>query len=69
VKDRLVKFLEKCDAADTFPERLRRWRAVELLEHLGTAEAKALLEKLSRGGPSRLTTDAAGALKRLPARK
>jgi hypothetical protein len=67
-RDRLTRFIERHTKPATDPERLRQGRAVELLEHLGTADAKALLEKHSRGGPSRLTADAAGALKRLAAR-
>jgi hypothetical protein len=39
-----------------------------LLEHLGTREAKELLAKLAKGGPARLTTEAAGAASRLASR-
>ena len=52
----------------TLDRWLRQGRAVELLEHLGTAEAKALLEKLAHGGASYLTSDATGALTRIERR-
>ncbi len=68
-RERLLRFLEKLDGPKSMPERWRRSRAVELLEHLGTPEAKALLEKLAKGGPARLTTDAASAVRRLISRK
>jgi RNA polymerase sigma factor (sigma-70 family) len=68
VRERLERFIERCDGPRTFPERLRASRAVELLEHLRTPEARAVLAKLAAGGPSRTTTDAAGAVKRLAGR-
>jgi WD40 repeat protein len=68
VRERLLRFLDKCDGPATVTDRLRGSRAIELLEHLATAEAKALLSKLAKGGPSRLTTDAAGAIDRLAER-
>ena len=68
VRDRLKRFLEKCEGPANAPTRFRQGRAVELLEHLGTAEAKALLEKLARGGASYLTSDASGALRRIERR-
>lgn len=37
-------------------ERLRLFRAVEVLEHIGTQEARQLLETLSRGVPGALLT-------------
>jgi hypothetical protein len=41
-------------------------RAVEALEHAGTAEAKALLEALAAGMPeARLTQEARATLRRL----
>ena len=67
-RDRLLRFLAKHDAPESSPERLRHARAVELLEHLGNADAKALLTKLSRGGASHLTADAIGAMRRIEQR-
>ena len=68
VRYRLKRFLEKCDGPGSLPTRLRQARAVELLEHLGTADAKVLLEKLAKGGASYMTTDSASALKRIEQR-
>jgi hypothetical protein len=68
VRERLERFVGRLDGPGTFPERLRAGRAVEVLEHLRTPEARALLAKLAAGGPSRTTTDAAGAVTRLAGR-
>jgi WD40 repeat protein len=47
------------------PEQLRALRAVEVLEHLATPEARELLAKLGRGAPEgRLTREARAALER-----
>jgi WD40 repeat protein len=69
VRERLKRFLEKCEGPASLPTRLRQSRSVEVLEHLGTAEAKSLLDALSRGGASHLTTDAIGALRRIQSRQ
>ena len=68
VRDRLKRFLEKCDGPANAPTRLRQGRAVELLEHFATNEAKAILDQLARGGASHMTTDATSALKRIERR-
>ena len=68
-RDRLTKFVERHTKPATDPERLRQGRALELLEHLRTTEARALLAKLAAGGPSRQTTDAGAAVRRLGVRQ
>jgi hypothetical protein len=48
---------------------LRDLRAVEVLERMGSAEAKSLLEMLANGAPeARLTREAEAALQRLARR-
>ncbi|MFO0808899.1 MAG: PQQ-binding-like beta-propeller repeat protein [Gemmataceae bacterium] len=50
-------------------ERLRRWRVIQVLEGVGTHEAKAVLKTLAAGAPaSRLTQEAQAALARLTQR-
>jgi dipeptidyl aminopeptidase/acylaminoacyl peptidase len=47
-------------------DKLRHLRAVEVLEHLGTAEAQQVLQGLSKGAPdARLTQEAKASLDRL----
>ena len=51
-------------------ERLRQWRAVAVLEKIGTPDAAALLKELAGGwGEARLTHDAADARARLTERR
>jgi hypothetical protein len=62
---RLEALLEQIDPARS-PEVLRQGRALEVLERIGTPEARRLLRKLAEGAPGvRLTQDAAAALARL----
>jgi WD40 repeat protein len=59
--ERLLNLLEQPGA-----EAVRMLRAIELLEHIGTAEAKAVLETLAKGAPGgRRTYEAQAALDRL----
>ena len=55
----LTDLLERLDRPVTDGEKLRRLRAVEALEHLGTREAKALLGEVATGTPAALETQSA----------
>ncbi len=67
VKRRIEELLDRLrDNGAPPPELLRPLRAVELLEHLGTPQARKLLEALAKGAAdSPLTEAAQGALARL----
>jgi hypothetical protein len=48
------------------PERLRAHRALEVLERVGTADARTVVDEVSKGAAgSRLTRDAHDALQRM----
>jgi hypothetical protein len=66
---RLKRFLEVQDLDKPTPERLRRWRAVEVLDYLGTDPARALLRELAKGSPAApQTQEVRAALARLERR-
>jgi hypothetical protein len=51
------------------PQRLREFRAVEVLERIGSQEARQLLKTLAEGAPeARLTQEAKASLERLTRR-
>jgi WD40 repeat protein len=63
---RIKKLLDRLSAPLSLPEDLRAVRAVEVLERIGTPEARDLLGRLARGAPgARLTREAAASLGRL----
>jgi hypothetical protein len=69
VRRRLERVREKLKSAGPSAEWLRSWRAVEVLEYLGTAEAREVLRQLAGGAPeARLTREARDALRRLGGR-
>lgn len=69
VRQRVDLLLEKLTAFVDRPEEVRSLRAVELLERIGTAEARGVLEALAKGTPdARLTREAQAALDRLAGR-
>jgi hypothetical protein len=66
ISQRLEKVLERLAGPVTDAEKLRAIRAVEVLEQIGTAEARTVLRDVARGTPeARLTRDAKEALQRL----
>jgi WD40 repeat protein len=67
VRRRLEGLLQRLERFILSPEELRGWRAVEVLERIGTVEAQGILERLVREGPdtSLLARDARASLERL----
>jgi RNA polymerase sigma factor (sigma-70 family) len=69
---RLEPLIEKLEREEWTPsgERLRIWRALEVLELIGTPEAKEVLAALANGAPgARQTGEAKAALERLALRQ
>jgi hypothetical protein len=63
---RLTLLLERAEEGRWLPEALRTLRAIELLEHIGSPEARAVLQTLADGAPdARLTREAKASLERL----
>jgi WD40 repeat protein len=66
VRRRVEILLAKLAGPVELPAQARALRAVELLEHIGTKEARALLRELADGAPmAEVTRAARGALRRL----
>jgi hypothetical protein len=69
VRRRLGELLAKLEGPAVVPETLRALRGVEVLDHVGTPEARRLLRELAKGAPSaRLTREARESLGRLERR-
>jgi hypothetical protein len=69
VRRRATRLLEQIGREIT-PGQLRSLRAVEVLERLGTPEARTALEDLARGTPeARQTREAKASLDRLAGRQ
>jgi hypothetical protein len=67
VRRRVEQLLEKLREGPTPGEAVREGRALEVLEVIGTPEARAILEKLASGAPAAALTRASKqALARLP---
>jgi WD40 repeat protein len=63
---RIERLLDALANQSLAPEVLRQFRMVEALEHMGTPEARRLLERMAAGFPeARLTREAKAALRRL----
>lgn len=68
LRHRVLNLLEGIDRQKKL-HALQQLRAVEVLEHIGTAESREILEELTKGVPeSRLTQDAKASLARLKKR-
>jgi WD40 repeat protein len=66
MRRRLDALLDKLEHASLPPETLRTLRAIEILEHVGTPEARRCLDALAKGAPqARQTHEAKRALDRL----
>jgi WD40 repeat protein len=69
VHHRLVRLLERCEGRVTSLEELRVLRAIEVLEFIGTREARQILAALALGGPeATVTQEAKTALRRMGSR-
>jgi WD40 repeat protein len=65
-RKRIEELLEGVRAAAVSPDNLRHLRAVEVLEHIGTPEAREVLKKAADGAAAaRLTREAKASLERL----
>jgi hypothetical protein len=66
VKRRAEELLSKLDSGTGTPDQVRRTRAVEVLEIIGTPEARQIIEELTKAtAEARLAREARAALLRL----
>jgi WD40 repeat protein len=66
VRLRIEQILAKAEHRVSSSEDLQTWRALEVLEHIGTPDAKQVVEKLAQGAPGhRITEEAKASLERL----
>jgi hypothetical protein len=66
VRKRAQEFLDRFDPETLKPDRLRKLRAVELLEGIATPAARDVLSELAKGAAEApLTREATAALERL----
>jgi RNA polymerase sigma factor (sigma-70 family) len=66
MRQRIERLLDRLKYPLTSPKMIRAVRAVEILEHIGTAQARQVLYELAQGGPgARLTEEARASLQRL----
>jgi len=69
VRQRLEQLLSKIEQEPLSPDSIRTLYAVEVLEHIGSSEAKKVLETLATGAEGcRLTREAKASLERLKKR-
>ncbi len=70
LRRRIESLLGRLNYPLTAPKTIRELRAVEVLEHIGTAQARQVLRKLAEGAAgSRLTDAAKASLERLAKNK
>jgi hypothetical protein len=62
VRFRCERLLESLGKGELDADGLRCLRAVQVLEHIGSAEARAVLKGLAGGAPGRLSREAKLAL-------
>jgi HEAT repeat protein len=68
MREQVEKLIRWLSPTNPMPEALREIRAIEVLENLGTPEARSFLQELAKGTRgARLTREATAALKRLRA--
>lgn len=69
-RKRIEELLESISASYRSPQKLREFRALEVLEHIGTSEAQAVLRTLADGAAeASLTCEAKASLRRLSERR
>src|SRR5207247_931342 len=69
VRRRLIEIIQRLERQTYTGEQLRVFRAIEVLEHIGTPEAQEVLKELAKGASeARLTQEAKAALDRLAKR-
>lgn len=70
LRRRMERLLEKMEGPVSSPDLLRSLRALEVLEEIGSSEARQIIESLAKGSPDdELTQQAQAALARLAKRR